>query len=110
MEVSDLFRAAIALIAVIGLLAGAALLARRFAFLQGPGAFGRGRLAVLQSIALDARRRAIILHCDRREHLIVIGPAGETVIETNLPPAESVAPGTGDSFNECLHAGKQVEL
>lgn len=46
------------------------------------------RLGVVESIALDAKRRAIILRCDEREHLLLLGAQDDIVIESNLPPSK----------------------
>ena len=47
------------------------------------------RLKVIESLPLDARRRAVILQRDGIQHLVILGPTGETVIETEIPiPAD----------------------
>lgn len=54
----------------------------------------RKRLAVSEVMPLDSRRRAVLLKRDDKEHLVILGPSGETVVETDIeapPPSE----GTG---------------
>lgn len=40
------------------------------------------RLQVKESLALDAKRRAVILCCDDTEHLLVLGPSSELSLGT----------------------------
>jgi flagellar protein FliO/FliZ len=80
-EAAPLLRTAAALAAVILLLLMLAWLARR----HGAGrlaTMGAGRLAVTASQALDARVRLVLVRCDAVEHLLAVGPAGVTLIET----------------------------
>jgi len=44
------------------------------------------RLKIVESLALDTRRRFVILNCDGREHLLLLSPNQDIVVETNLPP------------------------
>ena len=39
-------------------------------------------LSVIETLPLDTRRRAVILRNDDKEHLIILGVSGETLIET----------------------------
>lgn len=45
----------------------------------------RRRLKVVEFLPLDHRRRLVLVRRDDREHLIVLGPQGETVVETDIP-------------------------
>ena len=45
------------------------------------------RLKIVESINIDTRRRFVIVNCDGREHLLLLGVERDIVIETNLPPA-----------------------
>jgi len=80
-------RAAASLAAVLLLAAGALWLLRRHAL--GPGATRQraGRLALVASQMIDGRVRIVLLRRDDREHLLAVGPAGVTLIET-LPPTQ----------------------
>ena len=46
------------------------------------------RLRIIESIPLDARRRLVIVKCDQKEHLVVLGANSETVIDTNIEPVD----------------------
>ena len=86
MEWADLIRAAAALALTLGLVAGAAVIGRRF----GPGALGRlparapRRLAVVESLVLDPARRLVVVRVDDREHLLLLGE-GRILYETGAP-------------------------
>ena len=86
----DVYVKAIAsLVFVLGLIAGAAYLARRFGA-AGGGLLGRGkrRLSLVETLPLDSRRRLLLVRRDDTEHLLLIGGAGDVVVETGLaaPP------------------------
>lgn len=46
------------------------------------------RLKIVESLPLDARRRAVILKCDHKEHLVILNSNGETVIENDIPAVD----------------------
>ena len=73
-----------ALIFVLGLIGGFALLAKRFGLgNRGPTARGAAkRLGIVESMALDPKRRLLLVRRDNTEHLILIGASGEQVIES----------------------------
>lgn len=56
---------------------------------------GRGRhkrLAIIDSIAIDQKRQAVIVRRDDVEHLIVIGGANDLVVETGFGAPALVSP------------------
>lgn len=73
--------AAAALLAVLGAL----LLAGRAARAAGIGQRPGRRLAVEESLALDGRRRLLLLRCDDRRLLLLTGGAPDLVLGW-LPP------------------------
>lgn len=88
MEWADLTRIFFALIAVLGLIGLMAAIARKVGLSSGGVSFSsRKRLSTVETMAIDARRRVAIIKCDDREHLVLLSANGETLIETNLPPA-----------------------
>lgn len=79
-----------ALAFVLALVALVAWLARRFL----PGASGvaagkKRRLTIVETLALDPKTRAVLLRRDEVEHLIVLGPAGATKLESVAAAAPS---------------------
>ena len=94
----DLYtRFLLALVAVLALLAAFAWLARRFGFGgRGFAVGGKRRLAIVEVMPIDAKRRLVLLRRDQTEHLIVLGSDGATVIESGIG-ASGDRPGTGDT-------------
>ena len=92
MEYSTYLRFLLALLFVLGLIAALAWAARRFGFGGGLPIPGRAhRLSVVEPVTLDAKRRLVLVRRDDREHLLVLGPSGETVIESGLSAATAPA-------------------
>ncbi len=88
MAPDDYFRVIFGLVAVIGLIGVAALIARKAGVVTLPAAVGRKRrLAVSESLPLDARRRLMIVRCDDREHLIILGAQTETIVDSGFDAA-----------------------
>ena len=48
---------------------------------------GKRRLKIVEFMPLDHRRRLVLVRRDDREHLLMLGPQGETVVETGIPAA-----------------------
>lgn len=89
MEILDFVRIFFALFAVIGMIGLAALAAKKFGLQNGALALGRTRrLAIVETLAIDQRRRLAIIACDGREHLILLDNGNATLIETGLPARE----------------------
>jgi flagellar protein FliO/FliZ len=88
---TDYLRFVLALAFVLGLILGAALLAKRFGIgNQAPMRLrGTKRLAIVESMSLDTKHRLILVRRDQTEHLIVVGATSDLVIETGIamPPA-----------------------
>ncbi len=95
MDAASYLQFAISLVFVLALIGGAALLARRIGLgSMARGAAGRRRLALVEILPLDGRRRLVLLRCDEREHLVILGPHGETVVDAAVA-------GTA-TFRHCL--------
>lgn len=104
MDLIDFSRYALALLVILGLLAGFAV-ALRYAQARGllPGAAGpvRGarRMKAVESLMLDGRRRLVLVRIDKAEHAILLGASGETVIASGTAPDDPVsrpAPGPAE--------------
>ena len=87
MEAMDYFRFLLALVFVLGLIGVLTTLARR-AGLGFPVAAikpgGKRRLSVVEVTAVDGRRRMVLVRRDDVEHLLLISPTSETVIERGI--------------------------
>lgn len=83
-----------ALILVVCLMLGLNLVMRRIhngaTMISGQ----KRRLRIIEVIPLDHRRRAMLIRRDDRDHLVILGPTGETVVETGI-----TAPAQEDTKN-----------
>lgn len=85
MEIQDIARVAFALVAVIGMIGLFGVGARKLGFASGAFALARDRrLAVVEVLPLDARRKMAIVRCDGREHLLVLNPNSVTIVERGV--------------------------
>jgi len=100
MDLLALLRTLGALGCVLGLLAGALWAVRRFD-LALPGRVGgratAARVALVERVAIDARRSLVLLRRDDAEHLVLIGPDRVTVVESGI-----VAPAPPRSFGDMI--------
>lgn len=79
MDLADYARAVFALLATLALIVGCAYAARRFGMLQ-PGGPGIKRMRVTETLLIDTRRRMVIVRVDDREHVMLLGPAGDVLV------------------------------
>jgi flagellar protein FliO/FliZ len=75
MSFADILRMMAALAVTLGLGGLALVVTRRFAPLEVLRARPQGerRLAVVESLMLDPQRRLVLVRCDGREHLLLLG-------------------------------------
>jgi flagellar protein FliO/FliZ len=89
----------LSLLFVLGLIGAAAFAARRFGLAQTTTpAAGQRRLSIIESLALDGKRRLLLVRRDDVEHLVILGPATEAVVERTIRCSSAV---TGAS--EVIH-------
>lgn len=88
MDALALLRTMGALGIVLGMLAGALWGVRRFDIkLPGRvGAHASRRLAIVERLAIDAKRSVALIRRDAEEHLVLLCPEGVIVIETPVAP------------------------
>lgn len=91
MEFVEYLRFPAALAFVLALFGAGIFAMRRLGFATGTpmGLFDDRRLCLVESLSLDGRRRLLLVRRDDREHLILLGTAGETLIEA-IDEAETV--------------------
>lgn len=81
-------RGLIALAVVLALIAAAAWAARRMGLAGNPRIARRDRrLAVAEVLAIDNRRRLVLVKRDAVEHLLLIGGTSDMVVERAIHPA-----------------------
>jgi len=85
MDYESYLRGVVALIAVLALIGLAAWGARRFGLAGGRAGPRRDRrLAIAEVLAVDNRRRLVLVKRDAVEHLLLIGGAAEIVVERGI--------------------------
>ncbi len=92
MDIVTFGRFALALLVVVGLIVGFAWLLKKYGHGRLLQAGARGRIGVVEVAGLDARRRLVLIRRDDIEHLVILGPSGETVIERGIVPASRGLP------------------
>lgn len=70
----------VAALGALALVIALVLLAQRAARWGGLAPRGTGRLAIVEAVALDPRRRLCLVRCDRRHLLLVTGGAQDVVV------------------------------
>ncbi len=80
MDQVDYLRFIAALILVLGLILGLTWAIRRY----GPQAMGgagggKRRLAVIETLTLDAKHRLVLIRKDDRDHLLLLGGAAQVI-------------------------------
>ena len=76
-----------ALLFVLALIGALAWVARRFGLgLRSGPITGVRRLALVEVMVLDARRRLVLVRRDEVEHLLLLGANAECVVETGIAP------------------------
>lgn len=108
MDQIDLLRYFAALLIVLGLLGGFAVVARRAGWTGAlPGLGGLAprptdrRLAVREALVLDPRRRLVIVRSDDTEHVLLLGAERELLLDSRPartdPVFEPVSPDPDDA-------------
>lgn len=95
MEYDVYLRFLLALAFVLGLISALTWVARRFGLTSHmiPKKSRGTRLAVVETQTIDAKRRLVLIRRDDREHLLLLGPTGEIVVESGIT-AHPAASGT----------------
>jgi flagellar protein FliO/FliZ len=87
MNYENYIQALVALVAVLGLITAFAWGARRMGWGGVRGAMRRDRrLAISEVLAIDNRRRLVLIKRDSVEHLLLIGGGDDIVVERAIHP------------------------
>lgn len=98
-DLPQLLRVMGAFIFVLALMGGLVLALRRMG-LSAQGIGPKKRLKLVEVLHLDSRRKLAIIQRDERQHLVILGPNSETVIESSIErPVESQQDTGNDSRN-----------
>lgn len=92
MDLGTYLRFALALVFVLALIAALAWAVRRFGLagaigVRRPGS--RRRLALVETLAIDAKRRLVLVRRDGAEHLLLIGGEHDLLVEGGIRVADS---------------------
>ncbi|HEY9078920.1 flagellar biosynthetic protein FliO [Magnetovibrio sp.] len=104
MDLGNYLRFVFALLFVLGLIGVLSVLVRRYGFGMSTQPIRKGqdrRLSLVEILPIDTKRRAILLRRDSVEHLIILGPDSETVVESSIAPPPVKGP-AADTFTEAL--------
>jgi len=96
MESASYFRFILSLLAVIGMIFAVLWAMRRWGprGIAMPRGSGR-RLAMVDSLVLGAKHRLVLVRRDDHEHLLLLGPAGDLLVEADCKPPKFTLPATG---------------
>lgn len=103
MEPISYLRFITSLVLVLGLILAVLWAVRRWgpgmgSALARPGAKGRRRrLAMVETMMVDNRRRLVLVRRDGREHLLLIGGTQDVVVETGIVVADSEDEGRNEA-------------
>ncbi len=84
MAFSQIIKFFAALVFVLALMGGLALAMRKFGSNHPLTAPHKRRLKIIEVLPLDAKRKAVLLRRDNREHLVILGTNSETVVESGI--------------------------
>jgi|JI10StandDraft_1071094.scaffolds.fasta_scaffold135609_5 flagellar protein FliO/FliZ len=87
MDYDSYLRFALALLLVLGLIAILAWLLRRFGMGGALRTASQRRLQVVETTPLGPRHRLVLIRRDRVEHLLLLGPQGDVVVERGIERA-----------------------
>lgn len=90
METPEILRFLMALVFVVSLMGGLWIILKKlgmnggFTMQQGK----KRRLKIVEILPIDVKHKAVLLRCDDKDHLVILGPNGETVVEQSMPVGE----------------------
>ncbi len=92
----------VGLLFVLGLIGLLAYIVRKMGFIPSAERprLSKKRLGISQMIALDGKRRLVLIRRDDKEHLVILGPSGETVVETDIQAMPVKAEQTSSEDND----------
>jgi len=88
MDLDVYLRFVVALVFVLALIGLIAWVGRRMGFIGrvATGRSGARRIGVVEAVTIDAKRRLVLVRRDDVEHLVLLGPASEMLVEGGIKP------------------------
>ena len=105
MDIELYSRFLLALVAVLALIGLLSWLARRFG-LGGrliPNKGKQRRLSIIEVMALDSRRKLVLLRRDSTEHLVLLGPGRDLLVERGIDAPQAAAQSASGAGHRELH-------
>lgn len=112
MEFSTYLRFILVLVFVLGLVFLLAWVLKRFGYGGAVGKAQGRRLRIVETALLGPKHRLVLIRRDNVEHLLVLGPTNEAVVETGImPPAtpQAAAPAFAPLLDANLRQAGQGE-
>jgi len=94
MDLDVYLRFVVALVFVLALIGLVAWVGRRMGFL-GRVTMGRaanGRIGVVDAVTVDAKHRLVLVRRDGIEHLVLLGPTSELLVESGITARDGKTP------------------
>ncbi|MDA0786727.1 MAG: flagellar biosynthetic protein FliO [Proteobacteria bacterium] len=91
MDLVSGLRFVLALVVVLGLIVALAWILRRYGAGRVSLGAAKGRIGVVEASHIDAKRRLVLIRRDGVEHLLLLGPTSEMVIETGIESGANFA-------------------
>jgi flagellar protein FliO/FliZ len=97
MDLDIYLRFLLALLLVLALIAALTWAARRFGFGGHlvPNAGKSPRLSVVEVKTLDQRRKLVLVRCDQREYLVLLGAGQDLLLDSNIAAPPTATPSAG---------------
>ncbi len=81
-DMPQIFRVLAAFVFVMALMGGFLVVLRKMGLATQNA--GSKRLKLVEILPLDSKRRLAIIQRDSKQHLVILGPTGETLIESGI--------------------------
>jgi flagellar protein FliO/FliZ len=82
-DLPQILRVIAALAFVLALMGGLLIVLRKMGY-AAEGGGSQKRLKLIETLHLDGRRKLAIIQRDEKQHLVILGANGETVIESGI--------------------------
>jgi len=112
MEIETYFRFLGALLFVLALIGAAGWAARRFGLggRLAPNPGKNRRLSVVEVVTLDSRRKLVLVRRDATEHLVLLGPGQDVLVEGGIvDPSARDTTGAGPKLTANAPAAQGFE-
>ncbi|KKJ76523.1 hypothetical protein WH95_11950 [Kiloniella litopenaei] len=84
MDYGNYFQFFLSLIFIIGLIFAFSIIAKKLGLGHGPAITGnkQKRIHIKEVRPLDAKRKIVLIQCDNKEHLVLVGAANDLLLDT----------------------------